>query len=138
MLWRTPCSSHPIPDVALRLRQFLIGGASIRWFWDGFLVIGNIWKRVAQVETRRRKELTLWTEYSFTDVDPEPKLPLTVRRRSEAQNPFGIAMSDASEVGRGVRRGAQELDRISARLEGVVDGEQHPVNPDGVGGCPER
>src|SRR4030095_2953910 len=71
-------------------------------------------------------------------VDPEPKLPLTVRRRSEAQNPFCVAMSDASEVGRGVWRGAQELARLSGRLEGVVDGEQHPVNPDGVGGCPER
>src|SRR5262249_37773884 len=42
--------------LALCLRQFLIGGASIRWFWDGFLVIGNIWKRVAQLETRHRKD----------------------------------------------------------------------------------
>jgi len=42
MPWPTPCSSQTTQDIALRLRQFLIRGTSISWFWDGFLVIGNI------------------------------------------------------------------------------------------------
>ncbi len=66
----------------------------------------------------------------------------------------GVAVCDAFEVGRGVGGrtgpaavkspgterigGAQELDRLGAGLEGVVDGEQHPVDADRVGGTEQR